>query len=258
MVSNADIIIHLAAQTDHHFANENPKKDFEINVRPLVGLLEHCRKNLKKPAFVFASTSTIFGMPKSLPVSESHPDHPASVYDLHKLLAENYIKYYSHRGYIRGVSLRLTNVYGPGPYHLKTNRNVLNRFVTTALSGRPLSLFGRGTSVRDFVYIDDVVAGLLQACVKADRVSGGSFVLGSGRGHTLMNAAVMIKKAVENLRDEEVQLVRKPWPVKTLPIDKRNFIADPRRFQKLTGWKPKVILREGILKTISAQLENSL
>ncbi|MEI7463342.1 MAG: NAD(P)-dependent oxidoreductase, partial [Candidatus Taylorbacteria bacterium] len=113
LLEGIDFIYYFAGQTSVYKSNENPNEDFEINVKPLFNLLETCRKQNFHPGILFSGTVTETGIPVALPVNELHPDNPVSVYDLHKLIAEYYLKYYSNREIVRGVTLRLANVYGP-------------------------------------------------------------------------------------------------------------------------------------------------
>lgn len=115
ILDGIDLIFHFACQTSTYTANKNPRADLEINVVPVVNLLESCRKNGFNPVILFSSTVTIAGVTEQDPVNENFANSPMTIYDLHKLMAEDYIKYYIRQGILRGAILRLANVYGPGP-----------------------------------------------------------------------------------------------------------------------------------------------
>jgi len=148
-----DVIFHFAAQTSAYAANESPVDDVGINVLPMLYILEACRKQKAKPVVLFASTVTISGLPEKIPVDETHPDNPITIYDLHKQMAENYLKYYIRSGNVNGAVLRLSNVYGPGPASSRSDRGVLNMMIRRAISGEPLTVYGGGNQVRDYVYV---------------------------------------------------------------------------------------------------------
>jgi len=126
-LKGVDIVFHFAAQTSVYEAERNPQTDFEINVLPILHLLEVCRSVRVHPTVLFSSTVTISGIPKRLPVDETHSDNPETVYDLHKLMAEQYLTYYINQGIVRGAALRLANVYGPGPKSSRSDRGILNQ-----------------------------------------------------------------------------------------------------------------------------------
>jgi len=139
-----DIVFHLAAQTSVYVADQDPVKDLMINVLPLIQMLEACRINKWKPDILLSGTVTEVGMPEMIPVDESCNDNPITAYDLHKLTAENYLKFFSNSNLVRGVTLRLSNVYGPGPKSSNADRGVLNLMIQRGLAGEDLTMYGAG------------------------------------------------------------------------------------------------------------------
>lgn len=249
LASRVDIIFHFAAQTSAHEADANPAVDFRLNVLPLFNMLEACGNGTRRPIIVFASTVTAFGVNPRLPVNERQPDRPLTMYDVHKLAAEKYLLHYCSRGAVRGAALRLANVYGPGTSG-KKDRGIFNRMVQRALAGGPLTVYGSGNFLRDYVYADDVVRAFLLVPPNIRRVNGGVFVIGTGKGHTVKG----VFREIAALAGKRTGL-----PVKTLhkgsdgalePLDRRNFIADPSGFIRATGWKPEFSLRMGLEATI--------
>src|SRR5438552_1326003 len=102
-----DFVFHLAAQTSVPRASQDPQADLEVNVRAMLHLLESCRRERHSPVVLFAGTATQSGIPSAVPVNETQPDAPVTIYDFHKLLAESYLKHYSVQGVVRGATLRL-------------------------------------------------------------------------------------------------------------------------------------------------------
>ena len=156
-----DIVFHFAGQTSVYVADKDPVCDYQANVLPMLLMLEACKKNDVHPDILFAGTSTIVGLPEELPVNETFPDQPVTIYDAHKLMAETYLKCYARMGLARGVTLRLTNVYGPGPKSSSEDRGIINMMVNRALSGKNLTVYGEGKFIRDYVYVDDVLLAFL-------------------------------------------------------------------------------------------------
>jgi len=250
--ANVDVVYHLAAQTSVYVADQDPAADLDSNVRSMLYLLEACRTKGARPVVLFSGTTTQLGIPTHLPVDETQPDNPITIYDLHKLIAEQYLKYYTSQGVVRGVSLRLANVYGPGLAARSSDRGVLNMMVRKALEGEALTVYGDGNYLRDYVYVDDVVAAFLVAAVKIDSVNGRHFVIGSGQGHTVAQAFEMVAERVALNTARRVPVVHVESPAGQSAIEERNFVANSSGFAEATGWTPGCSLSEGIDATIRA------
>jgi len=252
VLGGVDVVFHFAAQTSVLVADENPEADFEVNVSPMLRLLETCRLNGWRPIIIFSGTVTEGGIPTRLPVDDTPPDKPIAIYDLHKLIAENYLGYYADQKFVAGATLRLANVYGPGPRSSSADRGVLNLMIRKALRGEELSVYGKGDNLRDYVYAPDVARAFLMAAAHIERVNGQHFVIGSGVGHTLLEAFNLVadRVAAQTGRRVPVRLVEPPRPLS--PIETRNFVADSSRFTQATGWRASYQLSAGIDRTIEA------
>jgi len=250
--AGVDVIFHFAAQTSTYEADGDPPTDFEFNVMPMLHALEAFRRHGWKPVIAFSSTVTIAGIPERLPVDETHPDRPLTAYDLHKQMAEQYLKWYIGRGTVRGTILRLANVFGPGPKSSRSDRGILNQMIRNAAAGKPLTVYRPGDRLRDYVFVEDVVLAFLEAVRRIDAVNGRHFVIGSGRGHTLSEAmrTVAERAEVKLGRQVEIRFVDPPTPQS--PIENRQFVADPRRFNEATGWTPRRTFVEGVDRTLEA------
>jgi len=249
-----DIVFHFAAQTSVYTANMNPLADMKINVAPMLHLLEACRQDHRKPRVLFSGTVTETGIPRRLPVDESHPDLPITVYDLHKLMAENYLKYYAGQGFVDGATLRLANVYGPGPKSSSVDRGVLNMMIRKALKGEPLTIYGRGEHLRDYVYVEDVARAFLMAGMTIEPLNGRHFVIGTGTGNRLADAIHLVATCLATRTGRHVEVAHVDPPGPQSPIEERNFIADSNRFHQTTGWRPLTNLEQGIISTMESLL----
>ena len=257
LLKGADFVFHFAGQTSVYVANEHPTIDFEANVRPMLHLLETCRQNDCRPGILFASTVTVAGLTECLPVDESHAEDPITVYDVHKLAAEKYLRYYVQAGLASGAVLRLANVYGPGPSSSSADRGILNRMVGRALRGEALTVYGAGHWVRDYVYIDDVVDAFLAAGANLESVAGQHYVIGTGKGHTIAEAAQLVQELAARRTGRVAPLEYVDVPEGLSPIEYRNFVADPSHFHASTGWRAKVTLASGIEKCLTHQQERA-
>jgi nucleoside-diphosphate-sugar epimerase len=179
-----------------------------------------------------------------------------TVYCIHKQVAENYLKFYAQEHGVRGVTLRLANVYGPGPRSSSSDRGVLNMMIRKALDGETLTIYGEGEHVRDYVYIGDVLNAFLQAGACAAKLSGGHYLIGSEQGHALKEAIYLVAERVEEQLGARPAVTHVPPPTHLLVVEERNFIADTTRFRRMTGWQASVNLKEGIDYTIDAFLRS--
>ena len=253
-LDDVDVVFHFAAQTSVSVAADDPYADLFANIHPLTQLLETCRAWKLSPTVLFAGTATEVGLTDVQPVGESFRDEPVTIYDVHKLTAELYLKIYSGARYCRGTSLRLTNVYGPGPVSSVPDRGVLNTMIRKALRGEELVIFGAGNFLRDYIYVDDVARAFVLAASSMEAVNGAHFVVGSGIGCTLADAVRLVAERVAAKIGKPVRVVHVEPPNGQSPIDKRNFVADSSRFEAATGWKALTRLQQGIDLTIESLL----
>jgi len=252
LLEGVDIVFHLAAQTSVYVAEKDPVADVQANVLPLLHMLETCRAQSWRPIVVFAGTVTVSGLQASLPINESHIDRPITIYDLHKVMAERYLAHYANEGVVRGATLRLANVYGPGPRSSSADRGVLNMMMRRALAGETITVYGDGRQIRDYVYVEDVADAFLRCATAIDQTNGRYFVIGSGEGHTILEAMTTVRDRVALKTGRRAPLTHVEPPPGLSPIEGRNFVADCSLFSRLTGWRPQVDLIQGIDRTIES------
>jgi nucleoside-diphosphate-sugar epimerase len=249
-LAGVDTVFHFAAQTSMYMAEKYPLVDLNNNVVPMINLLEACRDMGIYITVLFSGTVTQVGITEELPVTEGQTDNPITIYDLNKLMAENYLKHYSRGGIVRGTVLRLANVYGPGPKSGSADRGVLNMMIRKALKGESLQVYGTGDYLRDYVYVEDVALAFLAAAANIDKVNGKHFVIGSGEGHTISKAINLVADRVALKTGHRTQVINVDPPRILSPIDVRNFVSDTSSFKVATGWRTSVSLVEGIDHTI--------
>jgi UDP-glucose 4-epimerase len=249
-----DIIFHFAAQTNIQKANECPIEDRNSNVLPLLSLLETCRKKNHHPIIILASTVCIVGNVQDLPINEAVIDNPPTMYELHKLQCEQYLKYYISKNYVKGAALRLSNVYGPGVKDAMTERGFLNTMIRRAITSEPITIHGEGDFYRDYIYIDDVSTAFLTAASQIDKINGQHVIVAHGASTTIKTVAEMVAEQVGNYLHKPIQITYIPFPENASPMDKRQFQADIRLFSSITGWQPTVSLEKGISLTLQAML----
>jgi len=216
----------------------------------IVNLIETCQKNNFSPDIIFAGTVTEVGFTEKGKINEEHKDSPITIYDIHKLTAEKYLQYYSNQLKRRATTLRLPNIYGPGPTSSKPDRGIVNLMIKKALNDEPITIFGDGSYIRDYLYIKDVVAAFIKAAEHIEKTKENYYVLGTGIGHTILQMAQIIKEEVEKLAKKKVTILFSPFPQNTSRIEYRNFIADSSKFREDTGWSATISLEEGIERTV--------
>ena len=250
LVPNTDVIFHLAAQTSAVKADADPDEDLAVNVNPVTALIKTCRQMQVGPTVLFAGTVTECGLTPSVPVNESAPDHPITMYDRHKLMAEKKLEQADKAGVLRSVTLRMPNLYGPGPRNSSTDRGVLNRMVRRALAGEALTVYGTGGYIRDYLFVEDAARAFLAAAEKIESVHGRHFVIGTGNGTTIKEAFELVaeRAAAKGYPRVDVNRIEPPGPLPA--IETRNFAADATQFKKGTGWRAAVDLQAGIDRTI--------
>ncbi len=247
-IRGKDYIFHFAWQTDLKKSMLNPREDLIADVLGLLNLVETCKKINPEVKIIFASTTTVIGLPLKIPTGENHPELPLSIYDTNKLLAEKYLQMYFRSGF-KSCTLRVSNIFGEGQTTTNPNRGVLNFMVGRALRGEKLTVFGSGEFIRDYCYVQNYVDAFILAAL-SEETNGQSYVLGSGEGRTMNEVVEKIKKIVEAMAGKQVVIERTPFPEGEHDINKRNFVADFSKFKNATGWFPKISFDEGLEKTI--------
>jgi nucleoside-diphosphate-sugar epimerase len=251
-IDGVDIVIHLAAQTSVYAAEQNPIGDLHANVLPILHLASAAKQSGRRPIVVAASTATVVGVTATAqPIDETAPDRPVTLYDVHKLMAEQYLEMFSREGLLRATMLRLTNVYGPGAGSRRRDRGVLNTMVRRALAGEPLTVYGAGEGVRDYVFVDDVVSAFA-AAVASEQTRGRHFLIGSGRGVSIRQAFELAAARAERLTGRLTPVISVDPPADLSVIESRSFVANIEQFRHATGWSPGVSLERGIDLTIEA------
>jgi nucleoside-diphosphate-sugar epimerase len=246
LLDGAEIIVHLSSRTDLRAAEADPARDEAINIEPMRALVRAVAALARPVKVIFASTVTIVGNKHDNPVNERTPDNPCSVYDRHKLACEIILRAATERGVLRSCSLRLSNVYGWGGGSVNANRSILNSMLERAARGEALTLYGDGSYVRDFIHLDDVTAAIHAALATDCIFNGGHYVVASGCGVSLAQTFDLVAKEAFAHTYRTVDIRRVPEPDDLHPIERRNFVGDPRLLRELIGWQPQIGLRAGI------------
>lgn len=245
LVEGQDYMFNLAGQTSHLDSMEDPEADLEINAHAQLKILEVCRHYNPTIKLVFASTRQVYGKPAYIPVDEIHPVNPIDINGINKLAGEQYHLVYNNVYGVRASILRLTNTYGPRMRVKDSRQTFLGIWIRRLLEGQPITIFGDGSQIRDYNYIDDVVDALLLAAL-SEKANGEIYNLGSDETHTLTaTAETMVKLAGEG----SFQYI--PFPENRKVIDIGDYCGTYQKINRHLGWSPKVSLEQGLRATIA-------
>jgi UDP-glucose 4-epimerase len=245
LVQGRSIIFNLAGQVSHIDSILDPHTDLDINCRSQLTLLEACRRHNPATKVVYASTRQIYGRPDFLPVTERHLVRPTDVNGINKAAGEYYHLVYNNVFGVRACALRLTNVYGPRQLVKHNRQGFIAWFIRLAVEGREIQVFGDGSQIRDFVYVDDAVEAFLLAGM-SERLDGEAFNVG-GAEHIAHRD--LVHMLIELAGAGSYRFVE--WPEEKKAIDIGSFYADSTRFIDATGWRPQVTLTDGLTRTLA-------
>lgn len=249
LVQGQEFLFNLAGQTSHADSMQDPFTDLDINCRAQLSILEACRKHNPGIKIVFASTRQIYGKPEYLPVDEKHLLSPVDVNGINKMAGEWYHILYSKVYDLRACALRLTNTIGPRMRIKDSRQTFVGTWTRLILQGIPFEVWG-GEQMRDFTYVDDAVDALLAAAT-SDATHGQVFNLGGD--------CIISLKDLANLFIEingGGQYVNRPYPGDRKRIDIGNYYANFKQIHSILGWEPRVVLREGLTRTLAFYREH--
>ncbi len=229
-----ELCVHLAAQADVGTSVERPDYDAEVNVLGTVRVLEAARAH--GTHVVFGSTGGAIYGECDAPAAEDSPRRPISPYGISKLAGEEYVGGWNRLFGTRHVSLRFANVYGPRQ-EASLEGGVVAIFLERLAAGEETTIFGDGEQTRDFIYVGDVVQGVLAAVDHA----GGVYNIGTGveTSVTELHAAC---RRVTGLDPEPVSAEARPGDI-------RRSVTDPSLAARELGWRVEPSLEDGLRLT---------
>ncbi|MCS7142390.1 MAG: NAD(P)-dependent oxidoreductase [Aigarchaeota archaeon] len=235
--SDCDVMIHAAGVSRVGLCESDPQSCVMTNVVGTLNVAEWCLKSPKRPWLVFLSSREVYGNPQRIPVSESEPLRPISIYGASKAMAETLIKSLGSRG-LRYIILRLTNIYGSLRDH---PGRAIPSFIGSALRNEPIVIYG-GDQVLDFCHLVDFLKAVTKLVEKIstepESVACETFNVCSGNGHKLIDVA----RTVIRLADSTSTITIK----EPNPYDTRSFIGDYSKLRNATGYVPEIDLYSGL------------
>lgn len=245
VVRGQQVVMNFSGQSGAVRSMEDPWGDLDVNCRGSLVLLEALREHNRDAKVVFAGSRLQYGHPDQVPVGEDAPQDALCLHAIHKQTVERYLALYRRLFGIRYTVARITNPYGPGQPAGRTAYGVINRMIHLAIAGRPLTIYGEGTQLRDYVHVDDVVQALVTMAA-ADRSDERTYNVGSGSGTRLVDLATTVISIAGGGRVEHV-----PWPALAEQVETGDFVADVSRIERELGWRPAIALHDGLERTVA-------
>jgi CDP-paratose 2-epimerase len=258
VVQGSARVFHLAAQVAVTGSLTDPLLDFEINARGTLNLLEALRELAQPPPLIFTSTNKVYGNLKEVSLrrgetryepereairlngfDEKRPLDFHSPYGCSKGAAEQYVLDYARTFGLPALVFRMSCIYGPHQFG-NEDQGWVAHFLIRALENRQITVYGDGRQVRDILFIDDLVDAFLLALEQMEGLAGHVFNMGGGPANTI--SLLELLDLISQLEGRQPLVRFDDWRA----ADQPYYVSDTRKFSALTGWSPKVSVRQGI------------
>lgn len=237
-VEGVEVVFHFVNTTIPKTSNDDPIFDVRSNLIDTLRFLESCvDAGVRKVVFA-SSGGTVYGQPHAVPIAEGHPTEPITSYGIVKLAVEKYLALFEHLYGLDYTALRISNPYGPYQ-NPGGQQGVVPVFLHRLRAGQPVTIWGDGSVVRDYLYVSDLVEALKLAARAGTRQK--VLNVGSGRG-TSLNELVAIIARVTGERPEVEYVAGRS-------LDVPANVLDVARVRDELGWRPRTGLDEGIDRT---------
>ena len=227
---NANWVFHLAALADIVPSIQKPSLYFKANVNGTFNVLQASVKN-KVQKFLYAASSSCYGIPNKFPTPETVDIKPQYPYALTKFLGEKLTLHWAEVYNLNALSLRLFNVYGT---RARTSGNygaVFGVFLAQKIARKPFTIVGDGKQTRDFTFVSDVIDAMVKVSEKKN-LRGNIFNVGSGK-------TISVNRIAKLLGGDKKRIPKRP-------SEPDITFADISKITRKTGWKPKISIKDGI------------
>lgn len=238
--AGCEVVFHEAAIVSVPFSVERPQESHDVNIQGTLNVLQAARKAGTRRV-VYASSAAIYGEEPTLPKTEAMRPEPMSPYGVEKITGEHYLATWSKLFGLETVALRYFNVFGPRQDPKSPYSGVISIFVDRILGGRPITFFGDGSQVRDFVNVANVVDANILAATR-EGVSGRAYNIACGKRTTLLELASLIEQAAGATVTRSFLDPRAG--------DIKESVADIARARAELGYAPAVGVAEGLKQLV--------
>ncbi|MBD3279134.1 MAG: NAD-dependent epimerase/dehydratase family protein [Candidatus Pacebacteria bacterium] len=242
LIKDAELVFHLASLIEAGESVKKPFKYIDYNLNGTLAVLEAMRVN-KINNFVFSSSAAVYGEPINTPIKEDDRTIPINPYGMTKLAMEGLLRSYVEAHDFTGIALRYFNLYGPEEHH-QPETHAIPRFIEQIYQDKELTVWGDGQHLRDYVYIDDIVAAHLQAIKLAQQQPHQYHYLNlsTEKPASVLEIAALIERTI----NKKAKI--KHFPPR--PGDPRVLIADASKAKKILDWQAQVDLATGMKNTV--------
>lgn len=242
-VVKKNIIFNCAASTSHPFSMREPWLDLDTNSKAVINLLEAVRRFNSEAKLIHLGTTTQLGKLNYQPADEKHPEFPTDIYSANKGVSEKYVLIYSKAYNLSATVIRLSNVFGPKASIHSSDFTFNNYFVGLALQGKDITVFGKGSQLRNIIYIDDVVDSLI--LVSKTAATDKEVFFCAGDDH--YSVAEIAEATVKHINSGRVEFVN--WPKDRKSTDFGDAIISNKKLKAIINWSPQFDLKKGLIKT---------
>lgn len=235
ILKGQEILFHLACSSVPSTSVNRIEDDIKENVLEPVRFFREASKNGIRLIIFPSSGGTVYGNSGKLPIDEASLTDPICSYGVAKLMMEKYLTSLKEISGVDYLIFRISNLYGPGQIP-NAAQGIIANVISKVLSGEPVTVFGKGENVRDYLYVQDVVKAFTLALEKG--LNNDIFNIGTGKGHSIMEAIEIISK-VMGAKPRIVYADRRPFDVESNVLDSGKFFS-------ATGWKAQTRIEDGI------------
>jgi UDP-glucose 4-epimerase len=238
-LDDIDYAFHFISLTTPGSSIKDPLIDVETNIRGTIVLLEECVKAKVKKVIFSSSGGAIYGNQEKEKLSEDDPQNPISPYAISKLTIEKYLEYYRLNFELDYLILRYSNPYGPGQ-NIVGSQGIIPIFLNLVKQGKPITIFGDGKNMRDYIFIDDAIEATKKIAFK-ENTKFRIYNVGKGYGTTINEVVDAIQRAT----GKKISIKKTP----ARSVDVRRVVLDTRRVEKEISFFSDTSLEEGIERT---------
>ena len=250
LIRGKNFIFNISGYSGATDSLDRPFDHLSHNVLGHLTLLQSVVKSNPNVTVFFPSSQLVYGKPLYLPIKEDHRTEPNSLYGANKLLCENYNKIYSSALGIKTVTFRISNPYGPRQ-KADFKYGLVSYFMSLAMNDRTITIYGKGSQKRSYIFIDDLVEAILQAVLNKKTYGEVFNVSGKERNSVLEMAQIVVKSVGKG----KISFV--PWPEKAKKVETGDIYLNTRKIEKILSWKPAYSLKDGIEQTLKYFRKNN-
>lgn len=244
LLDGASAVVYAVGSLFPQESNASPLVDVHDSLTPVIHLLEALRRRPEVSMVFLSSGGTVYGNPRTMPVTEDHPTDPTTSYGILKLAGEKYIGMYRELYGVRARVLRVSNAYGPFQ-PIGRGQGVVGVFLDRVVRGLPVTVFGTGCTVRDYIHVDDIASAVI-----ASLAAGVPHTLNVGTG--VGTSLLQIVQLLEQISGRAVAVEHLP----ARGFDVESIVLDVGAFRALTGHEP-IELTAGLTTAYGWALEHA-